>query len=217
MLLSKLILNSKTSQVRSDLGNPHKMHKTIMRAFPLPLPAGERVLFRIESQTDSSELPSILVQSQSPPNWQAVEEKYMHYFAQPVQIKKFEQLKLQKGQVLRFRLRANPTKRQTLMKADQKESKRIPLYHEQEHITWLARKGAVCGFELLPDALWIKPYPQRVFLIDGSSGRHRATFNIIDFEGLLRVSDIALLLKSIQTGIGPAKGMGCGLLSLARA
>ena len=35
------------------------------------------------------------------------------------------------------------------------------------------------------------------------------------FEGVLRVEDPAVLRTALVSGIGPAKGYGCGLLTLA--
>ncbi len=49
MILSKLNLDITCSQAKKDLANPYSMHRTIMRAFPTPLPEEERVLFRVEN------------------------------------------------------------------------------------------------------------------------------------------------------------------------
>ncbi|NUQ01432.1 MAG: type I-E CRISPR-associated protein Cas6/Cse3/CasE, partial [Armatimonadetes bacterium] len=50
---------------------------------------------------------------------------------------------------------------------------------------------------------------------DGSSARlfHR----LVDFEGLLIVTDPPRFCEALRRGIGPAKAFGCGLLSVAPA
>ena len=74
MYLSKLILNQAKIQVRRDLANPYEMHRTIMGAFPTPLPHDERVLFRIEPG-ERSDMPIVLVQSVYRPGWESVQKK----------------------------------------------------------------------------------------------------------------------------------------------
>lgn len=45
---------------------------------------------------------------------------------------------------------------------------------------------------------------------------HAALFCAVRFEGTLRVVDVPLFLAALENGIGSAKGLGFGLLSLAR-
>jgi len=37
----------------------------------------------------------------------------------------------------------------------------------------------------------------------------------VQFNGRLQITDAARFITAVQTGIGPAKAFGCGLLSLA--
>ncbi|EHO1257424.1 type I-E CRISPR-associated protein Cas6/Cse3/CasE, partial [Escherichia coli] len=46
---------------------------------------------------------------------------------------------------------------------------------------------------------------------DGKSGK----IQTVCFEGVLTINDAPALIDLVQQGIGPAKSMGCGLLSLA--
>jgi len=39
---------------------------------------------------------------------------------------------------------------------------------------------------------------------------------MVDYEGVLQVVNVEKFLAVLRQGIGPAKGLGCGLLSLAR-
>jgi CRISPR system Cascade subunit CasE len=51
---------------------------------------------------------------------------------------------------------------------------------------------------------------------DGVS-THRITFFGVQYEGILEVTDTQKFFQTLCSGIGPAKGLGMGLLSMARA
>jgi CRISPR system Cascade subunit CasE len=110
--LSRLILNLRNRQVRTDIARPYEMHRSLMHAFPDDLTASnERLLFRIENDARSA-LPIVLVQSQLAPNWSKLPPNYFFAGAsQPNPQVKEINLTLHTGQLLAFRLVANPTKR----------------------------------------------------------------------------------------------------------
>ena len=213
MYLSKLTLNIKNRQARKDLGSLYEIHKTILRAFSTPLPAEERVLFRVEYQENPRNSTAILVQSQSFPDWKKVTELFEAYFLIPPAVKIIAELHFASNEVMRFRLRANPTKRENI---PEKIGKRMGLYKDIDRVSWLERKGRENGFSLVKESLVIRPFPQRNFLIYDGRENHKATLNIVDFDGLLKVENPDKLKEVIKSGVGSAKGLGCGLLSLAR-
>ena len=214
MYLSQIKINSLDSQAKNDLANPYQMHRTIMRAFPNPLPANERVLFRVETFHEQI-YPLVLVQSQSIPDWGQVEEAFENYFIQSPQVKSLDGLKINQGDILRFRLRANPSKR--ILYGEQKNSQRISLFSEKDRLGWLTRKAEKGGFNLIEDRLLIRDAPYRTIFISGDVKTSKATINMVDYDGLLKIEYPELLLNCMEKGIGPAKGLGCGLLSLALA
>jgi CRISPR system Cascade subunit CasE len=152
------------------------------------------------------------VQSDREPDWRCLAEK-VGYLAQEPAYKQFEPA-FQPGQRLHFRLRANPTVKRMFL--GEEKSKRIGLYQEEEQRDWLARKAEQGGFALLGVTV----------ISEGKVGGkiHRSeeeshTLNLlaVRFEGLLQVTDPAKFLETVQQGIGSGKGLGFGLLSLARA
>lgn len=50
----------------------------------------------------------------------------------------------------------------------------------------------------------------------GNQRPHNLKLHAAVFEGVLRVTNPALALKTIKHGIGPAKGLGFGLLLLGK-
>ncbi len=215
MYLSRLILNPRQRPVQRELANVYELHRTLMSAFPDDLPPSERVLFRVDTDPRTG-VPALLVQSHTRPDWSHLQERERfllpeanwppNIFSNPA-VKAFE-LDFAPGQILTFRLRANPTVK--------REGSRHGLYKEEEQREWLARKGERNGFR-----------PQRITVIQEGDqlswkprkdgGKRKLTHFAVRFEGLLEVTDPDKLWDALQSGVGPAKSFGFGLLSLAPA
>ncbi len=82
---------------------------------------------------------------------------------------------------------------------------------QQEGESWLIKKGADCGFEL-GDFLRVDGYRWHGLPQKGT----RAGFSSLDFEGVIQVIDCELFRNALFTGIGPAKGFGCGMMMIKR-
>ena len=113
-------------------------------------------------------------------------------------------LALAPGEQLVFRLCANPTVK--------RDGKRHALWREEEQLDWFQRKAESGGFQVLSVRL------QELGNVQGWT-RDRQQLNLftVQYDGVLQVTDPHLLEQTIQNGIGPGKGLGFGLLSLARA
>ena len=173
MYLSNLILNPRSRQVNIDKGNPYEMHRSIMLAFPAFDHEEERVLFRLEISPPNQ----LLVQSTIIPDWTRLAENYLV----KVPVTKTFEISLEPGQQLRFRLRANPSKR------DAQSHKRVGIYSEEDRLNWLLRKGKQHGFSLLPENVMVTETSWRQFLMPAKGGgkKQNATFNFVDFNGLM--------------------------------
>jgi CRISPR system Cascade subunit CasE len=218
MYLSRLLLNSRSRQVQREVVDPYQRHRTIMAAFPEDLPESERILHRLETDSDCYAI-MLLVQSLSRPDWGWLEDKdYLQpsgpFMGDPnPAVKRFD-LTLRAGQVLRFRLRANPTVKKK--RPGKPHGNRVPLVREERQREWLARKGDQHGFRVL-DVLIHSKGDRQGWVLRNGKGRHRLTLHVVQFDGLLKVRDPAKVELAVQEGIGPAKAFGCGLLSLAIA
>lgn len=110
--------------------------------------------------------------------------------------------------------------------------KRVDLRREEDRVAWLQRKSRESGFTLVTTRLApgigaLQPHDYVATRADpaGSvSGKVQGTSTTLDrkltfgtalFEGELEVTDPDLLRRCLETGIGPGKAFGCGLLSLA--
>lgn len=213
MFLSKLVLNERNRQVQYDLGNAHKLHQKIMHAFPDEAdnhgsdwnPRQEwNILFRQEP--DSS---VILVQSDTEPNWAVLPDDYLSdRVPLPIDQKPFHLTAetLQKHKIYQFRLKANPSKR------DSKTKKTVGYFTPADQLSWLNRQGDRCGFRLL--SANVIPSPSVFGIKKKASPPIRIATAL--FQGVLEVTAPEPFLSVVQHGLGRGKSYGCGLLSLAR-
>lgn len=213
MYLSRLILNPRHRRVQAEVAAPYQLHRSLMNAFPAELPADERVLFRLEQGTHRGGL-LLLVQSLYRPDWSWLSEPKARGYLLPVdtpnpEIKEFQPI-LAIGQLLAFRLRANPTVKRKF--SDKR--RRVGLGKQEEQIAWLRRKGEAGGFAL-SQAQARQESPAGGVIHRGQE-THRLKLLAVQFDGLLRVTDPDRLVATLKGGIGSGKGLGFGLLSLAR-
>ena len=209
MYLSKLTFRNNSVKARRLIASPYQLHKAILRAFPDAIDGGMgRVLFRVDhsGESDNSYL---LVQSEKKPDWQKA-EWLLDCLADQPQTKPF-QLNPRKGQVFYFRLLANPTVKRR--KNDSLPSKRLGLLREEDQIAWLRSKAEKGGFSLLSCTATAKEMVKDIK--ENGAAVHRLTLLSVCFEGVLVVESTEKFLETMRSGIGSAKGLGFGLLSLA--
>jgi CRISPR system Cascade subunit CasE len=139
------------------------------------------------------------------------------------------------GQHLAFALRANPVR--TRWTEPDEEGKRVQKRHDvvmdakrairtdndaknqpcpmadliqSEGVRWLREKGKGNGFVVDDNQVLAGAYRQYAFRQGPKN--NQVSISSIDFTGLLSVTDRARFLTALMTGIGPAKGFGCGML-----
>lgn len=235
MFLSKLAINPRDRQARFDLARPHELHRTILtRGFDGVAKAElGRVLHRVDTDRDGSN-PIVLVQSEREPLW-ALPPGYLR---SPADHKPYD-LAVAAGQRLRFRLRANPTKRVHPRATARGEGpieakwagKRVGLLRQEDQLLWLIHKGVKGGFQI--PGQWVDATePEtgapirlpnfRVEVIPEETERHgkpgfAGTHVAVRYEGVLVVVDLDAFRRTVAAGVGSAKGYGFGLLSVAPA
>jgi CRISPR system Cascade subunit CasE len=246
--LSRLYLNLGNPAVRRDLARPYELHRTLWQALPDAADGGAgRVLFRVDADRCGRHV--ALVQSEKEPDWDRLPPGYL---AADADTKSLDELQFAAGQRLRFRLRANPTKKvETLPQSGKKSAtprrngRRVAFVREDDQIDWLANKGRVQdvspepgrkpavrvgGFRLVT----VRPFPERpepVYGIDPrpdgwvrDKKKDKESARVLDiscravlFDGVLEVTDPVAFRNTLAAGVGPGKGFGFGLLSVAPA
>lgn len=207
MYLSRLQLDPRSKQARADLANPYQLHATLCRAFAEPDQKPPRFLWRLEG----SKVPTVLVQSAEAPDWGKVAQRFPGYFAQKPELKPVPLEHLQPGQVLRFRLRANPTVTRKDPQ-DPEKRKRHGLKKVEEQLEWLSRQGSKGGFAVLGAMV---AQSERVRMLKHTAGSPIVLQSVL-YEGHLRITDLEAFKNTLTGGLGHAKALGFGLLSVAR-
>lgn len=139
---------------------------------------------------------------------------------------------LAKGDLLRFSLRANATR--SIKTAGAKRGKRADVVMAALNAlpqgeraqarpgliietgrNWLEAQGGRNGFALAEaTALRVEGYET---LQIPRVGAKPIQISLLDFEGVLTVTDPAIFLSAIKAGFGHAKAFGCGLMLMRRA
>jgi CRISPR system Cascade subunit CasE len=234
LYLSRVAVDLRSRPVRRDLADCYEMHRTVMSLFG-QLPRRDRdgrVLYRVETDRRAGVHPTLLIQSPAPPGWVELPEGYLLSADGNPASKRIDGALslLEAGTTLRFRLRANPTRKIRVAGGENgnapQRPARVDLRGHDHLMGWIQRKAQQGGFDLLqvevednrpplPDVRW-----QTADLVRGARRTNgsvaRLTFAAVTFDGHLRVRDPANLTETIRCGIGSAKGFGFGLLSIAR-
>jgi len=199
MYLSKVWINWHWAK------DPYQLHRAIWQLFPGRPDDQRDFLFRVEDLQPGRGA-AVLLQSQQAPESAEVAS---------VLASKEYSLPLAQGVRLRFRLRGNPIKsinddRQRRNAKGEIKSCRVPLIHEEEQLQWLARK-LEAGAQL--ETARVVDEQPLYFRKSDMAGKIKP----VCFEGILVVNDVEQFKGLIERGVGPAKAMGCGMLSIAPA
>jgi CRISPR system Cascade subunit CasE len=182
------------------------MHSTLCRAFTVSetkCPQGA-FLWRLEPERSVDDFSKVIVQSQQLPDWSRINiaEWFAEEPAPPLDLSARLRLdSLKEGGRFRYRLRANPSVCHN--------GKRLGLFTVDEQIAWLNRKGEQNGFSLIS----IHRSEERMLSGKVRNGYPIRVFSVL-YDGIMAVTDAERFQIAIAMGIGHAKAMGLGLLSV---
>lgn len=133
------------------------------------------------------------------------------------------------GEVLSFSVRVNPIvskstdgkahRHDVVMNRKKELAAMGEALSEYEIVTsacqdWISTRQDKYGFLVHLDSLMAQSYQQHRFKKKAGS---QVQFSTVDLSGLLQVKNPDKFLETLYTGMGPAKGFGCGLLLVKRA
>jgi CRISPR system Cascade subunit CasE len=217
MHLSRFEFNTARRGARDLLSSPHRLHGAVSKAFPHasrePTAAG-RILWRLDERHHQALL---YIVSPHVPDLTHIVEVAGWPTTNTWDTRPYSPLlgRLAAGGHWAFRLTANPTRNRRT--DDDARSQRFAHITVAQQTDWLIERSARNGFRLVtgfgnqPDVAVHRRRTWR-FTRDGAT----VTLAMATFEGTLEIIDPTAFRHSLTHGIGPAKGYGCGLLTLAR-
>lgn len=233
LYLSRLALDPRRRAVQRLLADCHALHRAIMTAFPNLEGDDARVRLGVLHRLDvDSRVGSVvlLVQAGVAADWSGwTDERLVGALEQKAIGSAYDRLVA--GMDLRFRLRANPTRKidtRSGPNGEKRNGQRVPVGGTDKQLQWLQRKGEQGGFAVrsastgapndMPRDVVTMPQGQSLGWPAGggpsAAKRPKLTFEAVRFDGVLRVTDAARFRETLAHGIGSGKAFGFGLLSV---
>ncbi|MCD0485205.1 type I-E CRISPR-associated protein Cas6/Cse3/CasE [Streptacidiphilus sp. ASG 303] len=208
--LARIRLNPMSRHVQRDLRDATELHRTVMRLVPDHLGDHARqqtgLLFRLDETDDTS---TLLVQAH---NTGLDPTRLPHDYGH-AEVKDLAPMftALAAGLRVRYRIAANPSKRQRLP-LDHRGARGpvTPLSGPEADQWWMGRAASAGLAVHTLTATPLRPAQQHGH---GPRLRHSLT----RFDGTATVTDPKVLTEALLAGIGKGKAYGAGLLSLAPA
>lgn len=129
------------------------------------------------------------------------------------------------GERWQFRLTANPSYYKSIHPG--KRPQRVAHVTVEQQLDWLKGKSLAHGFTIGDSST--DGTPQLGAAVTNrrdvrfsknaepgsSSSKHVVTLRTAQFDGVLQITDATEFRKTLSQGVGPSKGYGCGLLTIA--
>jgi CRISPR system Cascade subunit CasE len=217
MFLTRFEINPARREARALLASPHRVHAAVMASFPEGHAESDdgRVLWRLDE--GGHDVVLYVVSPGEPDLTHLVES-----VGRPVygwETRDYEPLlgKIASGDRWAFRLRANPVHNARKTEGAAR-SQRFAQVTVAQQTDWFLRQAQRHGFTV-PDGELGEPdlVVRARQTVRFARGHRTVTLGTAVFEGHLRIEDPTLVRTALVGGIGPAKGYGCGLLTLAAA
>lgn len=219
MYLSRVEIDVNNRYKTKELTHLGAFHNWVEQSFPEEIAAGrrERHLWRIDQLAGKKYL---LVLSEDKPSLELLSRYGVAHTAMTKTYDHFLET-IQEGQILQFRLTANPT--HTITRPGKKQGRVVPHVTVAQQRKWLVDRAEKAGFELVEQTVvdTTEPMATPVFDIVGRDWPvlHRKAgrgvrLSRVTFEGLLRVADVSEFKKTLTTGIGREKAFGMGLMTV---
>lgn len=216
MYFTRMALNPARRGTRLLRASPHAMHAAVLAGFPPDVSTSTvegRVLWRIDQSGHETYL---FIVSPEPPDLTHLIEQAGWPLSSTWQTRDYAPLlgQITIGQHYAFRLVANPVRQP---RDPEFGGRRVGHVTAAQQEQWLLDRAERGGFRLRvgvegAPALAVSAREVKKF----SRGKATVTLSTARFDGQLEVADTALFRQTLTGGLGPAKGYGCGLMTLAR-
>lgn len=215
--LSRVEVDVQNRAKTKDLTHLGAYHNWVEQSFPEEIATGERHrhLWRLDTLAGKKYL---LIMSESKPDTKLL---LKYGVAGTVVTKSYDDFleRIHDGQIMRFRLTANPTHKITC--PGDKNGKTFPHITVVQQEKWLEDRAEKSGFQLIKQAgldgseetLAFKVVSREWPMLHRNPGR-AVRLSRVTFEGLLRVKDAEPFKQLLIKGIGREKAFGMGMMTV---
>lgn len=214
MYLSRVEVDTANRAKTRDLTHLGAFHNWVEQSFPTEIAAGtrQRHLWRLDQLAGKR---CLLILSQELPDSTGL---LRYGVAGTVQSKAYDPLlaHIQAGQLMRFRLTANPSYR--MKRPGERQGRVVPHITAAQQRKWLEDRAEKAGFQLVDQqdvddgaafGIVSRDWP----MLHRKQG-HGARLSRVTFEGVLRVTNATTFRQTLVTGLGREKAFGMGLLTV---
>jgi CRISPR system Cascade subunit CasE len=217
MYLTRCQINPVARGAKKLLGSPQAMHAAVLAGFHLGSGDPGRVLWRVDVDGHSTML---YLLSAAKPDLTHLIDQAGWPTTQTWDTRSYQEVldSVAAGQRWTFRLRANPIR--SVPSQSGERGRLVAQRTLAEKTKWLIHRSEAIGADLggldQPDFTVTSHGVDRFQRRTGGRAR-RVTIAWARYDGTLTVTDADQLRTALTTGLGRAKGYGCGLLTLAPA
>lgn len=217
--LSRVEVDIQNRAKTKDLTHLGAYHNWVEQSFPKEIATGERHrhLWRLDTLMGKKYL---LIMSESKPDPKLL---LKYGVVGTVVTKSYDAFlnKIHDGQIMRFRLTANPTHK--VIDPETKTGKVYAHVTAAQQEEWLVDRAEKSGFQLIKQVgidgsnesqtLAFKVVGREWPMLHRNPG-HGVRLSRVTFEGLLRVEDAELFKQLLVKGIGREKAFGMGMMTV---
>lgn len=206
MYISRVEMDRYNRPKMKQLNHLGAFHSWVEESFPeeIEKKTRSRKLWRIDSLNGKEYL---LIISESKPSLEKMERFGIEGTAQTKDYTPFLE-RLEEGQELRFRLKANPTK---ALSQEGKRGRVVPLSKDEDLMEYLMERAEKNGFSLqLEDFLIVEKGYEKF----SKAGQRKIKLRKAVYEGKLTITNIEDFRNTLIHGLGKKKAYGFGLMTV---
>ncbi|MCD1147298.1 type I-E CRISPR-associated protein Cas6/Cse3/CasE [Peptoniphilus sp. KCTC 25270] len=206
MYISRVEMDRYNRPKMKQLNHLGAFHSWVEESFPeeIEKKTRSRKLWRIDSLNGKEYL---LIISESKPSLEKMERFGIEGTAQTKDYTPFLE-RLEEGQELRFRLKANPTK---ALSQEGKRGRVVPLSKDEDLMEYLMERAEKNGFSLQLEDFLIVEKGYEEF---SKAGQRKIKLRKAVYEGKLTITNIEDFRNTLIHGLGKKKAYGFGLMTV---
>ncbi|ERF58411.1 type I-E CRISPR-associated protein Cas6/Cse3/CasE [Cutibacterium avidum] len=213
MFLTQFDINVARRDAMRLLASPERLHAAVLSAFPPGQSTSDdtRTLWRLDRGPAKHDA-RLMIVSPLQPDLTTLNEQAGWSTGVPGRSADYDPFLrgLQPGSTWQFRCTVNPTT--AIRTASGSRGKRVAEVTAEQQLAWFIGRAERHGFAVpVKDQARVTRREVLRFRRQGST----VTLAVAQVDGVIQIQDADAAREALVHGIGPAKGYGCGLMTLA--